>query len=160
MRIEIERKYLVTSEEWKPYAQEAIEIKQGYLATTPAASIRIRTMGTQAVLTIKQARPGIHRAEFEYPVPVDDAETMLRILCIGTLVQKTRYKVPWQGMEWEIDVFHGENAGLVIAEIELEDETGPVPIPPWVGREVSGEHRYYNSSLSRTPFRQWPENNP
>lgn len=116
----------------------------------------MRIAGTKAYITIKGEVRGISRAEFEYAVPVEDARAMLP-LCDGPLVQKTRHLIPHEGHVWEVDVFHGENEGLTVAEIELKDERQEIPLPGWVGREVTGDLRYYNSSLSRHPYKQWQE---
>ena len=116
----------------------------------------MRIAGTKAYITIKGEVRGISRAEFEYAVPVEDARAMLP-LCDGPLVQKTRHLIPHEGHVWEVDVFHGENEGLTVAEIELKDERQEISLPGWVGREVTGDPRYYNSSLSRHPYKQWQE---
>jgi adenylate cyclase len=152
---EIERKYLVLSDAWREQVCRQTSYRQGYLMSSPASSVRVRIGGGKAHLNIKSATVGATRLEFEYPVPLDDAETMLRELCDGALVEKTRYEVEHEGRTWEVDVFEGDNAGLVVAEIELEDEAEEVPIPPWAGEEVTDNPRYYNACLVSRPYRDW-----
>ncbi len=154
MGTEIERKYLVSSEAWRP-GYESRRLRQGYLAVGPPASVRVRVSGSKAYLNIKQSTLDISRDEFEYPLPVEDAEFMLANLCQGRLVEKMRHLVRFGGLVWEVDIFEGANAGLVVAEVELERADQPVELPPWVGREVSGEARYLNSSLAQRPYSEW-----
>ena len=153
MGIEIERKFLVGNDAWKAFADEGRVCRQGYLCSGDGKTVRVRTMGGQAFLTIKGPTQGISRTEFEYGIPVADAEVLLA-LC-GSLVEKTRFLVAHAGMQWELDVFSGENAGLVMAEIELETEDQEIDLPGWVGEEVSGDARYYNASLAKHPFSSW-----
>ena len=155
MATEIERKFLVRNEQWREGADEGTAYRQGYLASDPTCSIRVRTGGGRAFLNIKSATLGVRRREYEYPIPLDDAQEMLDRLCTGPLVEKTRYHVPVGGHVWEVDVFAGDNAGLVVAEIELEREDEPFERPAWVGEEVSQDPRYYNVSLARHPYREW-----
>lgn len=152
---EIERKFLVTGDGWRAAAVDAVPMRQGYLATDPACSVRVRIEGGSARLNIKSATLGVERLEFEYPIPVADAEEMLARLCTTPPVEKVRYRVPWGGHVWEVDVFEGANAGLVVAEIELPDPDAPFERPPWVGEEVSHDPRYYNVMLARHPYREW-----
>ena len=154
MGTEIERKYLVTSDGWRP-GYESRPIRQGYLAFGPPASVRVRVAGDRAYLNIKRSTLSISRDEFEYSIPVDEAEHMLAHLCVGKPVEKARHLVRHGGLVWEVDVFEGENAGLVVAEVELEREDQRIELPTWVGREVSGDARYLNSSLAQRPFREW-----
>jgi len=129
-------------------------IRQAYLSTDKDRVVRVRSAGPRAYLTIKG--PGhISRAEFEYEIPLDDAALMLDRLCLPGLIEKTRYRQEFAGHMWEIDVFHGDNAGLVVAEIELREEGESFERPDWVLREVSGDPRYFNASLSRAPFKTW-----
>ncbi len=130
-------------------------MRQGYLGEAESASIRVRVAGSEAWLNIKSATLGIERLEYEYPIPVTDAEEMLDRLCRRPLIEKTRYRVPWHGHTWEVDVFEGENAGLVVAEIELGAPDEPFVKPPWTGEEVSDDRRYYNVCLVRHPYREW-----
>jgi adenylate cyclase len=152
MGTEIERKFLVNGTDWR--VGDGERVRQGYLSRAPERTVRVRVVGDEGFLTIKGANRGIVRAEYEYPIPVADAEALLA-LCEGPLVEKTRYRVPFGGRLWEVDEFHGENAGLVVAEIELAAADEAPERPPWVGAEVSDDPRYYNASLSRRPFRTW-----
>ncbi len=153
MGIEIERKFLVKDDSWKTAAGKGQVCRQGYLCSGQGRTVRVRMIGENAFLTIKGPTRGISRTEFEYAIPVADAEAMLS-LC-GDLVEKTRYLVPHAGMQWELDVFAGSNAGLVMAEIELDAEDRAVELPAWAGEEVSGDLRYYNSCLAQHPFSRW-----
>lgn len=154
MAIEIERKFLVEDESWKDGSTEGLVCWQGYLASDKTKAVRVRILGEWACLTIKGATTGITRSEFEYEIPVSDAESMME-LCGDAIVEKIRYRIAHGGMTWELDVFEGANAGLVMAEIELEIECQLFEIPPWAGEEVSGDPRYYNASLSKQPFTTW-----
>jgi len=155
MGLEIERKFLVKRAAWRPPAAGS-RYRQGYLSTDPARSVRVRLAGGQAWLTIKGATVGIARAEYEYPIPVTDAHEMLDRLCRRPLIDKTRYRVELAGLVWEVDEFHGDNAGLLMAEVELADAHQHVELPDWVGEEVTADPRYYNASLVDSPFREWP----
>lgn len=154
MATEIERKFLVTNDDWRQSATP-LACRQGYLAVGPPASVRVRVMGGKAMLNIKQSTLEIARAEFEYAIPAEDAHAMLDTLCEGRLVEKTRHHLTHAGKLWEIDEFHGANQGLIVAEIELQTIDQPFDPPPWLGREVSGDPRYLNSSLSLNPFTTW-----
>jgi CYTH domain-containing protein len=154
MKIEIERKFLLGSDAWRSGAAGVL-YRQGYLCTDPERTVRVRLGGGTAILAIKGAGDGIARAEFEYPIPMAEAETLLNGLCLQPLVEKYRYRVPFAGLTWEVDEFLGANAGLLLAEVELERTDQPVPLPPWVGLEVTGDHRYYNAWLARHPFTGW-----
>jgi adenylate cyclase len=155
MGTEIERKFLVTGAGWRADVLDATVIRQGYLSTTPGRTVRVRLMGQAAYLTIKGQREGLGRAEFEYPIPPADAAYMLDVLCLRPQIEKTRHRVAHAGRTWEVDEFAGENAGLVLAEVELEDESQPVAVPAWAGREVSTDYRYTNSYLSQHPYSSW-----
>jgi CYTH domain-containing protein len=154
MAKEIERKFLVSGTPWHN-ATEQYHYRQGYLSLDPQRVIRIRTDGEHGYLTIKGAPSGITRLEFEYKIPVPDAAEMLDTLCLKPLIEKTRYKIKYHNFVWEIDVFEGENAGLVIAEVELSDENTPIDLPDWVGQEVTGDPRYSNAALVQHPFSTW-----
>jgi CYTH domain-containing protein len=154
MAREVERKFLVTGSGWKAGAS-GVPFRQGYLSTVKERVVRVRTEGTRAVLTIKGLTTGISRPEFEYEIPLADAQRMLDELCEPPILDKTRYRVPWQGHTWEIDEFHGDNDGLVVAEIELASPNEPFGRPPWIGREVSGDARYFNANLVAYPYRLW-----
>lgn len=154
MGTEIERKFLVVGDAWR---QGAIGVlyRQGYLCTTPERTVRVRVAGDKGYLTVKGSRTGVSRLEFEYPIPLEDAQAMLDALCVRPLIEKTRYRIDHGGLVWEVDEFAGENAGLVIAEVELEREDQEVSLPAWVGKEVSADDRYANSSLAERPFSTW-----
>ncbi|HPO11857.1 MAG TPA: CYTH domain-containing protein [Candidatus Hydrogenedentes bacterium] len=151
---EIERKFLVKDDRWRSGAC-GMECSQGYLAAGPPVSVRVRIMDDRAVLTIKKGVASIVRDEYEYSIPLGDAQCMLAELCEGCPIEKTRYIVMHEGHKWEIDVFHGHNEGLIVAEVELQEEEEPFVKPPWLGEEVSGDPRYLNSHLTKHPFRLW-----
>jgi adenylate cyclase len=153
MPVEIERKFLVAGEQWREGAQ-GVRIAQGYLSQDPGRTVRIRLAGDAGFLTIKGRSEGIRRAEFEYAIPFQEAQDLLG-LCLPSVIDKTRYRIPHAGHIWEVDEFHGENAGLIIAEVELEDDSICPDLPPWVGAEVSSETRYFNSCLAVHPFGKW-----
>jgi len=155
MATEIERKFLVVKDSWRDAADSETRIKQGYLANTANVTLRVRTKGDNAVLTIKGATHGISRAEYEYPIPMDDAEAMLSDLASGPIIDKTRYTIPCGEHVWELDVFHGDNDGLVMAEVELGSEDEDYVRPDWIGDEVSDDPRYYNANLARNPYKHW-----
>lgn len=153
MAAEIERKFLVTGDAWLA-GSEGIRISQGYLSQDPERTVRVRSAGAQAWLTIKGRNEGITRAEFEYEIPPADASELLA-LCLPSVIDKTRHRIFHAGHLWEVDVFHGENAGLVVAEVELADEADTPELPPWIGAEVSADPRYFNSCLASFPYSQW-----
>lgn len=154
MATEIERKFLVQGTPWQGLTT-GIRYRQGYIHTDPPAAVRIRMAGGKARLTIKAARAGLTRAEFEYAIPPEDAAVLLEDLCQGLIIEKTRYELPVGRHVWEVDVFEGANAGLVLAEIELAAEHESFARPPWLGAEVSGDPRYYNAYLTAHPFTTW-----
>ncbi|HXX92004.1 MAG TPA: CYTH domain-containing protein [Planctomycetota bacterium] len=151
---EIERKYLVTGDGWREGASGRV-FRQGYLSSRKERTVRVRTDGEKGTLTVKGPSTGAARDEFEYEIPLADAQEMLDRLCERPLIEKTRYVVPFGGRRWEVDVFAGDNLGLVVAEVELESESAPLELPPWAGREVTDDPRYYNANLIRTPYRSW-----
>lgn len=155
MGIEIERKFLVIDDRFKKDARHHEVLRQGYLGKMGRASVRIRREGDLAYLNIKSAQLGISRREYEYPVPVHEAEEMLRDLCEGAIISKTRYHVPCGRHVFEVDVFDGDNQGLVVAEIELTHEDEIFTRPVWLGEEVSDDPRYYNVALVAHPFCAW-----
>lgn len=160
MAIEIERKFLVLNDGWRAAADAGIQLKQGYLtqvigSDAVRSSVRVRTEGTRAFLNIKSATLGIRRQEYEYPLPLADAEEMLATLCVSAIVEKTRYHIRVDAHLWEIDVFAGANAGLIVAEIELNDEGEVFARPDWLGAEVSADPRYYNVCLADRPYCSW-----
>jgi adenylate cyclase len=152
---EIERKFLVIGDGWRADADAGRPLRQAYLAETGRAVVRVRIEeNDRAQLTIKSAEPGLSRQEFEYTLPLGDAEALLELRA-GSVLDKRRFRVPHAGRTWEIDVYAGENAGLTLAEIELESEAADVALPAWVGREVTGEARYYAARLAMHPFGAW-----
>jgi CYTH domain-containing protein len=156
MAKEIERKFLVTGTDYR--SGQRTLFKQGYLSIDPAHTIRVRISDKKAFLTIKGMTKGVERMEYEYQIPVTDAEEMLQNLCKQTIIEKYRYVLPaGNGLKWEVDEFLGANAGLVVAEIELRHSDEQISLPQWLGREVSGEERFYNSNLSQHPFCEWDE---
>lgn len=150
MGMEIERKFLVSGDAWKD-GSKGTRIAQGYLSMDPDRTVRVRLAGEEAWLTIKGRGEGIRRAEFEYPLPPDEASLLLR-MCLPSVIDKTRYRIEHAGHLWEVDVFHGANDGLILAEVELEAEDEAVEIPPWVDLEVSEDSRFFNASLATRPF--------
>lgn len=155
MAQEIERKFLVSCDDWRSQVASSSYYRQGYMANTDKCSIRIRVAGEKGFLNIKSATLDITRTEYEYMVPVEEAEAMLNGFCEGALIEKTRYFVEHQGHTWEVDVFDGRNRGLIMAEIELEHRDETFPLPPWIGAEVSDDPRYYNVYLARCPYAEW-----
>jgi CYTH domain-containing protein len=147
---EIERKFLVRDDSWND-GSPGVRIAQGYLTMDPDRTVRVRLAGDNAWLTVKGRTFGITRTEFEYPVPPDDARDLLE-MCLPSVIDKTRHRIEFRGHVWEVDVFHGANEGLVIAEVELADENVSPELPPWVGQEVSDDERYYNANLASRPL--------
>jgi adenylate cyclase len=146
---------LVANDGWRGKADTGHRLRQAYLAETDRAAIRVRIVDdASATITIKSANPGLSRQEFEYPLPLADAEALTG-LRQGAVLEKTRYHAPHAGHDWEVDVYSGENAGLVVAEIELNDEAEVLDPPPWLGREVTGDARYYAARLAARPFLSW-----
>jgi adenylate cyclase len=154
--VEIERKFLVGDQSVVD-GIAGIRICQGYLSLDPERTIRVRLAGTRAFITIKglSSARGTTRAEYEYEIPVNEAEELLDAMALGPLIQKTRYRRTVGRLVWEVDVFEGENEGLVVAEVELPSEGAAVILPDWVGEEVTGDPRYFNASLVMHPFRDW-----
>ena len=155
MAIEIERKFLVKNEGWRGSIISSSVLKQGYLANQNNASVRVRIAHGKAHLNIKSKTLGIRRSEYEYQIPVEDAEEMLQHLAEQPVISKTRYLVQYAEHVWELDVFDGENSGLVVAEIELKSEQETFALPDWAGEEVSGDPKYYNINLVKHPFSKW-----
>lgn len=154
MAQEIERKFLVAGVSWKAGVTGTLT-RQGYLSSNKERTVRVRIAGGKAFLTIKGVSRGVVRTEFEYPIPLEDASTMLEALCERPLIEKTRWVVPFGGFIWEIDEFHGANTGLVVAEVELPSAGTKPPLPPWVREEVSSDPHYYNANLVEKPFTTW-----
>ncbi|HMN44821.1 MAG TPA: CYTH domain-containing protein [Povalibacter sp.] len=155
MPLEIERKFLVKSDAWRSQVDSRELMRQGYLNSGAACSIRARIAGEQAWLNLKAKRSGMTRLEFEYPVPRADADQILDELCTGPLVEKYRHRIPMGELVWEIDEFLGANAGLIVAEIELPSEDAVFARPDWLGEEVTEDERYYNFNLAQKPYREW-----
>ena len=153
---EIERKFLLSSGEWRANAR-GFFCRQGYLAINERCTARVRVAGGRAFVTVKGRRIGISRDEYEYPVPVEHANEMLERLCEQPIIEKTRHLVREGGVLWEIDEFSGLNQGLVLAEVELRDETQRVALPRWIGKEVTADPKYLNASLVRRPYSLWSE---
>jgi adenylate cyclase len=153
MAIEIERKYLVNGEEWRELALP-VQYAQGYLVADEIRTVRVRIAGDSGFLTIKGKSGGMSRQEFEYPIPLDDARELLLLSKIP-VIEKKRTRIEWGGKIWEVDEFEGKNKGLIMAEIELNSEDENFTIPPWIGKEVTGDLRYFNSYLSQNPYTEW-----
>ena len=157
MPIEIERKFLIASDSWKHSITKSITYRQGYLSNNKQASIRIRVSDDTAMINIKSMTMGIQRLEYEYPIPLDEANEQLDKLCQKPLIEKTRHYIQQGKHTWEIDVFNGDNEGLIVAEIELEHEDENFEKPDWLGHEVSHLARYFNICLMDHPFKNWSE---
>jgi len=151
---EIERKFLLKSDSWRGQG-DGKRYRQGYLSTVKERTVRIRTAGDKAFVTIKGVSAGATRSEYEYEIPVPDANEMLDQLCERPLIEKTRYRISHAGLVWEVDEFEGENRGLITAEVELKDEHQSVTLPSWIGEEVTGDPQYFNSNLVAKPFTKW-----
>lgn len=160
MTTEIERKFLVANDAWRAQAIKSRPMAQGYLASHENCSVRVRISDGEAELNIKSAAPGVERSEFEFSIPLRDARQMLDLFCRDRLISKTRHSVPYAGHTWEIDVFDGSNDGLTVAEIELGARDEAFSRPPWLGREVSDDPRYYNAKLIEYPYRDWLSDDP
>ena len=155
MGTEIEKKYLIVNDDWRKESDEGTYMVQGYMGTNEKSSIRIRIHGETANLNIKSSTIGITRSEYDYPVPIDEAKEILETLCDRPYVEKTRYHVMYEGHEWEIDVFAGDNDGLIVAEIELGSVDEEFKLPDWIGEDVSDDPRYYNVCLVTHPYKDW-----
>ena len=173
MGMEIERKFLVKSDDFKKEAAQAAQCegdagvyyRQGYIPTLNGMTVRIRVAGDKAFITLKDKAVGFSRHEFEYSIPREEAEQMLELMCTKPQIEKHRYVIPYRpkkanpdaptGLHWEVDVFHGENEGLIVAEIEVPDEKTEIDLPDWIGQEVTGDKKYYNSHLIGNPYSKW-----
>jgi Uncharacterized protein conserved in bacteria len=154
MAIETERKFLVNGSGWRQGASSML-LKQGYISDDSRVAVRVRIAGNEAFLTIKGAKSGFSRLEYEYAIPVTDADEMLNQLCQRPLIEKTRYTLDHDGIEWIVDEFAGDNEGLIVAEVELESEDQAVALPDWAGDEVTDDPRYLNVNLVKHPYRSW-----
>lgn len=155
MATEIEHKFLIVNDDWREQVMRSVEYRQGYLSNNKHASVRIRIAGDIANINVKGMTVGVQRPEYEYPVPLADANEMLDQLCMRPMIEKIRHFVEYGGKIWEIDEFSGDNAGLIVAEIELESVDEVFDIPGWAGADVSGVERYYNVALVQYPYSQW-----
>ena len=151
---EIEHKFLLKSDDWRAEATRSQRMTQGYIAGGERASVRVRVAGDYAAINIKSGGLVASRLEYEYPIPIEQANELLAF-CVPPLIEKTRHFVPFAGFEWEVDEFHGANAGLVVAELELDHEGQHFPLPAWAGAEVTHLERYYNVRLAKHPYRDW-----
>lgn len=155
MAIEIEHKFLLANDGWRKHVSHSVLYRQGYLSSQPTSSIRVRISDNQAWLNIKSATIGTQRHEYEYEIPLSDAHEILNNLCLKPVIEKTRHFVMHENHQWEIDEFDGENAGLIVAEIELEAADEIFAKPDWLGEEVTQDVRYYNNNLARQPYNLW-----
>jgi len=156
MGIEIERKFLVKGNAWRRLVTGK-HYRQGYLTSDKDRAVRVRTIGETGYLTIKGISIGASRCEYEYEIPLNDANEMLDNLCLQPLIKKTRYKIPFEGLVWDVDEFGGANQGLIVAEVELETEDQFFVKPDWIGEQVTDDPRYYNANLIAHPFSMWKE---
>ena len=154
MAKEIERKFLVRGDTWRSSAK-GTAYRQGYLNSAKERTVRVRIADAKAFLTIKGVTVGATRSEYEYEIPFDEGKAMLETLAEKPLIEKKRYKIPVGDLTWEIDEFLGDNAGLIVAEIELTSEDRAFDMPAWIGEEVTGDPRYYNANLIKNPFTRW-----
>lgn len=155
MATEIERKFLLVSDEWRALVSRSEAFRQGYLSSSKRASVRVRIADDKATLNIKGMTLGVQRPEYEYAIPLSDATELLDQLCGRPLIEKTRHFVEFGGKLWEIDEFHGDNAGLIVAEVELDASDEVITLPTWAGQDVSHLERYYNVRLTQYPYSQW-----
>jgi CYTH domain-containing protein len=156
--IECERRFLVSGDEWRALIRRSQHIRQGYIATDDDVTVRVRQVeSTSAYLTIKMPHKGEARVELEYEIPADHANFLIQTACAERMVEKTRHDLTVEGVQWTVDEFSGGNQGLIIAEVELDCMERPVPLPRWIGQEVTGVDRFHNSHLAHTPFAVWDE---
>jgi len=154
MAQEIERKFLTKSDAWRSNAIGTF-YRQGYLSTNKERTVRIRTIGNKGYITVKGIAKGAVRAEYEYEIPVNDANEMLNTLCEQPIIEKMRYEIEYDELIWVVDEFEGLNKGLILVEVELSDENQKIDLPDWVGSEVTGDPNYFNSNLIRNPYLSW-----
>ena len=155
MALEIEHKFLLRDERWRDQVERSLRMRQGYLVSDATRSVRVRVAGDQGYLNIKSGTLGIARREYEYRIPLDEAEELLDTLCEKPLLEKTRHFIHYGDHLWEVDEFGGDNAGLIVAEVELGAVDEAFARPDWIGEEVSHDLRYYNSQLVRHPYKDW-----
>ena len=151
---EIERKFLVKGDIWRELGK-GVYYHQGYITTLNESTVRVRVIGDKGYLTLKGKTEGMSRSEYEYEIPLEEAQEILKELCDKPQIEKIRYRIYQEDLLWEVDEFLGENAGLIVAEVELKEEEQVVNLPEWVGQEVTSEARYYNSNLSKVPYKDW-----
>jgi len=151
---EIERKFLVKGDSWRGQAKGK-RYRQGYLSTVKERTVRVRTVGEEGYITIKGITVGASRSEYEYEIPVSDANELIDRLCEQPIIEKTRYSIPQGNITWEVDEFEGDNTGLIVAEVELKDENQTVDFPDWIGKEVTKDPRYFNANLVAHPYTKW-----
>jgi CYTH domain-containing protein len=154
MGVEIERKFLLKSDAWRSLGRPVL-YRQGYLNRSKERTVRVRTAGEKGFLTLKGISSGAKRTEYEYEIPLADADAVLNDLAEKPIIEKTRYRIEYKGLFWEIDEFSGENQGLILAEVELDSEDQAIELPPWIGEEVTHDPRYYNSNLVLFPYTKW-----
>lgn len=155
MAVEIEHKFLLANNDWRKQVSYSVKYKQGYLSAVATSSIRVRVSNDKAWLNIKSATIGTHRHEYEYEIPLSDAQEIITNLCRKPIIEKTRHIVINDNNTWEIDEFEGDNSGLIVAEIELLEVGADFSIPAWLGEEVTSDHRYYNNNLASHPYSVW-----
>ncbi len=155
MGIEIERKFLPAGDGWRKVAGKGILYRQGYLSDDKERVVRIRTAGNRGYLTVKGKTAGMTRVEYEYEIPEQDCIEMLEMLALKPIIEKRRFTIKQSGTVWEVDEFSGENSGLIVAEVEIKSEDQQLVKPEWIGKEVTGDPRYYNSNLIINPFTKW-----
>ena len=163
MGIEIERKFLVRNDAWRSGIQGSYPCTQGYIGLQGPGSARVRIIGSKGFLTLKGPRHGISRSEFEYEIPIEEAQEILERFCSKALISKVRHEVPYEGHLWEIDEFSGENNGLILAEVEIANESEPFVLPDWVGKDISEDERFFNARLAKHPISTWlnkPDSKP
>ena len=158
MALEIEHKFLLANDGWRENVSHSVIYRQGYLSSQSTSSIRVRISDNQAWLNIKSATIGTQRHEYEYEIPFSDAQEILDTLCLKPVIAKTRHFVTHENHLWEIDEFEGDNAGLIVAEIELAQQNERFAKPDWIGIEVTQDVRYYNNNLTKNPYNQWRDN--
>ena len=157
MGVEIEKKFLLANDNWRTQVEKSIKFSQGYLVGSEKASVRVRIEADKSNINVKGATLGIRRQEFEYAIPMEDAKELLETLCDRPIIEKTRHYVYSGEHVWEIDEFSGDNEGLIVAEIELKNEDENFAMQDWLGEEVSGDKRYYNSMLIKNPYKNWSD---
>jgi adenylate cyclase len=155
MGIEIERKFLIKNNNWRSGNEPHTLYRQGYISIGSESVVRVRIVGQTGTLTVKGKSDGAQRKEFEYEIPLSDANELLNEICLKPIIEKYRYKIDYDKLIWEVDEFIGDNSGLILAEVELQDVHQDVALPDWVGEEVTEDQKYYNSNLVKNPYKNW-----